>query len=322
MTPQEFRDIVYGFQTSRILLTSLELEIFTVINDGAKSSEDVSKVISSDIKATDRLMNALCALNFLEKSDGKFSNTNFTSKFLVKGKPDYISNLMHAVNLWDSWSSLTSIVRDGKGTSKVTSGSKNWLENFIEAMHYRALKQVPGDIDMLDLTNVHSVLDFGGGSGAYSIGFVRAKKDIAAVVFDLSDVVPLTQKYISNAGLQDKIKTVKGNYLLDDLGSGYDLIFLSAIVHSNSFDENKKLIRKCADALNEGGQIVIQDYAMNEERTLPASGAFFALNMLVNTQGGDTYTEKEIYSWLLNAGLKNIKRNETTHGAAQIIGRK
>ncbi len=322
MNPQEFLDIIYGFQTSRILLTSLELEIFTVISEGAKSSEDVSKLISSDIKATDRLMNALCALNLLEKYNGKFSNTNFSSKFLVKGKPDFISNMMHAVNLWDSWSRLTSIVRNGKGTSKVTSGSKNWLENFIEAMHYRALKQVPGDIDMLDLTNVHTVLDVGGGSGAYSMGFVKAKEDINAVVFDLPDVVPLTQKYISNAGLQDKIKTIKGNYLHDDLGSGYDLIFLSAIVHSNSFDENKRLIQKSADALNSGGQIVIQDFAMNEERTSPASGTFFALNMLVNTQGGDTYTEKEIYSWLENADLKEIKTNITSRGGAQIVGRK
>ena len=322
MNTQEFRDIVYGFQTSRILLTSLEMEIFTALGEELKTSEEVSRILNSDARATDRLMNALCALDFLKKQNGKFSNTSFSSKYLVKGKPDYISNLMHSVNLWDSWSDLTSTIRAGKGVPRVNSGSKIWLENFIEAMNYRAVKQVPGDISMLDLTEVRTVLDVGGGSGAYSMGFVKAKKDISAVVFDLPDVIPLTQKYIAEAGLEGKIKTIKGNYLYDDLGPGYDLIFLSAIVHSNSFEENKNLIQKCTKALNKNGQIVIQDYAMNEERTSPASGAFFALNMLVNTQAGDTFTENEIYSWLENAGLKNITRKDISHGAAQIVGRK
>ncbi len=322
MNPQEFRDIIYGFQTSRILLTSLELGIFTIIGDESRTSEEVSKVASSEARATDRLMNALCTMDFLEKRNNKFSNTSFSLRYLVKGKPDYISNMLHAVNLWDSWTGLTNVIRTGKPAQVKNYGDKNWLENFIEAMHYRAVKQVQGDIALLDLTHVKNVLDVGGGSGAYSIGFVKAKQDIAAAVFDLPDVVALTQKYIAVAGLEAKIKTIKGNYLYDDIGSGYDMVFLSAIVHSNSFEENKNLINKCARALNKNGQIVIQDYAMSEDRTLPASGALFALNMLVNTQSGDTFTEREIYSWLDGAGLKDITKKDTSHGAAQISGRK
>ncbi len=298
------------------------MEIFTVLGDNAKTSGDVANKLSSDERATDRLMNALCTMNFLEKRNGKFSNTSFSSKFLVKGKQDYFSNIMHAVNLWDSWSGLTGTVRSGKRVTRNNDGSRNWAENFIEAMHYRAVRQAPEDVGLMDLRNIHKVLDVGGGSGAFSMEIVNAKKDISVVVFDLPDIIPLTQKYIEQAGLQDKIKTIKGNYLHDDLGSGYDLIFLSAIVHSNSFEENKKLIRKCVGALNKNGQVVIQDYAMNEDRTTPASGAFFALNMLVNTEGGDTFTEKEIFSWLKDAGLNRITRKDTTHGAAQIVGMK
>ncbi len=323
MTPQEFRDIVYGFQTSRIILTSLELNLFNELEDGAKTSGEISRALSTDEKALDRLLNALCSLDILEKKDGKFSNTSFASKYLVKGKPDYISNMMHASNLWRSWSSLTDIVRSGKSQGRIGDGSdSNWLENFIEAMHYRAIRQAPADIKMIDLTNVKTVLDLGGGSAAYAMAFVKAKPEIKAVVFDLPDVIPLTEKYISDAGLSDKVKTIKGNYLHDNIGSGYDLIFLSAIVHSNSYEENKNLIRKCAEALNKNGQIVIQDYAMNEERTVPAGGAFFALNMLVNTQAGDTYTKREIFSWLESAGIQKISMKETNHITAQIAGRK
>ncbi len=323
MTPQEFRDIVYSFQTSRIILTSIELQLYNALEPEARTSEETSKILLTDARATDRLMNVLCSLNLLEKKDGKFSNSAFSSRYLVKGKRDYISNMLHAINLWESWSGLTDAVKNGRPAEKFYETRKfDWLENLIEAMHYRGMKQADEDIGKIDLSGVNSVLDLGGGSGAFSIGFANAKNDLNAVVFDLPNVTALTEKYIAEAGLSHRIKTLSGNYLLDDIGNGYDLIFLSAVVHSNSFEENKHLIKKCAAALNLNGRIVIQDYVMDEDRTNPPGGAFFALNMLVNTYGGDTYTEKEITSWLTDAGLENILKKETSYGVEQISGQK
>jgi precorrin-6B methylase 2 len=322
MTPQELREIVYGFRISRMILTSVELNLYNALENGARDSREVSKLLSTNEKATDRLMNALCSLDLLKKENGKFSNTEFSSHYLIKGKPDYISNLFHSVDLWKSWSNLTEIIYEGKPKGKIfEKRAQSRTENFIAAMHYRASRQASEDIKNLNLSDTKNVLDLGGGSGAYAIEFVNAKKEISSTVFDLPDVIPLTQKYITDAGLQDKIKTIKGNYLVDDIGKDYDLIFLSAIIHSNSFEENKKLVQKCADALTKKGQIVIQDFVMDEERTSPALGTFFALNMLVNTQNGDTYTQQEISSWLKSAGLSDISRKETSHGASQIIGR-
>jgi precorrin-6B methylase 2 len=321
MSPQELQEIVYGFRTSKIVLTSVELKLYDVLDAGEKDSKEISKLLKTNEKATDRLMNALCSLALLQKKNGKFSNTQFSSEYLVEGKPKYISNLFHSIELWKSWSNLTEIIYEGRPKIKFyEKRSKERIDSFISAMHFRASKQTKEDVDKLDLSNVKKVLDLGGGSGAFAFEFVKQKKDITATVLDLPDVIPVTEKYISEAGLTDKIKTLKGNYLVDNIGKGYDLIFLSAIVHSNSFEENKKVIKKCADALNKNGQLVVQDYVMNEDRTLPAPGTIFAINMLVNTQEGDTFTFSEISSWLTDAGLSNIKKNETSHGAAQVIG--
>lgn len=323
MSPQELREIVYGFQSSKIVLTAIELKLFNGLEDGRKNSKEISELLSTNEKATDRLMNALCSLDLLQKKHGKFSNTEFSSKYLVQGKPSYISNLFHTINLWESWSNLTEIIYEGRPKDKfLNKRNEQRIENFISAMHYRASSQAEEDIKYLNLTDVKNVLDLGGGSGAYAIEFVKANKEINATVFDLPDVIPITEKYIAESGLSGKIRTIRGNYLTDNIGSGYDLIFLSAIIHSNSYEENKNLIQKCADALNKNGQVVIQDFVMNEDRTSPAFGTFFAVNMLVNTQNGDTYTGSEISSWLTNAGLKDIKRIDTSHGAAQMIGRK
>jgi SAM-dependent methyltransferase len=160
----------------------------------------------------------------------------------------------------------------------------------------------------------------GGGSGAYAMAFVKARSNINAAVFDLPNVIPITRGYIEKEGLADKIKTIEGDYTVDPLGKGYDLIFLSAIIHSNSIEVNMKLLKKCLEALNPGGQVVIQDFIMDENRTTPLSGALFALNMLVSTEAGDTYTESEVRDWMTAAGLSSIKRIDTPFVTTLIYG--
>jgi 2-polyprenyl-3-methyl-5-hydroxy-6-metoxy-1,4-benzoquinol methylase len=324
LSPDSIREIAHACQRSRVLLTAYELGVFTALGDASKSSAEVATKLKTDPRATDRLMNALCAIGLLEKKGDKFSNTPATARFLVQGKPEYMAGLMHTVHLWDTWSTLTPAVREGKsvGRPPVNERGEKWLTAFIAAMHDRAKKQAPVVASLLDLSGVSRVLDVGGGSGAFAMAFVCAKAGISATVFDLPNVVSLTQTYIEQEGLADKVKTVAGDYMVDDLGSGFDLVFLSAIIHSNSVEENLKLIRKCAQALSPQGQVVVQDFIMDEDRTSPAHGALFALNMLVGTEAGDTYTEAEVRSWMEETGLSNFIRKDTHFGTALIMGRK
>jgi ubiquinone/menaquinone biosynthesis C-methylase UbiE len=189
-------------------------------------------------------------------------------------------------------------------------------------MHGRACQQAPGVVALLDLSGVSRVLDVGGGSGAYTMAFVRAKEGIRATVFDLPNVIPLTRSYIEKEGLSHKVETVVGDYNVNELGGGFDLAFLSAIVHSNSFEENRGLMWKVSRALSPQGQAVVQDFIMDEGRTSPPFGALFALNMLVGTESGDTYTELEVRMWMEEAGLSHITRKDTGFGTSLIIGRK
>ncbi|MDP3789539.1 MAG: methyltransferase, partial [Candidatus Omnitrophota bacterium] len=115
---------------------------------------------------------------------------------------------------------------------------------------------------------------------------------------------------------------IAGDYNNDDFGKGYDLVFLSAVIHKNSPEQNRALIRNSACALRGNGRIVIQDFIMGEDRTRPQWGAFFALNMLVATESGDTYTESEVRAWLKEAGFTGIVRKDTKFGTALIIGKK
>lgn len=318
---EDIRELANSFRASRTLLTAFELKIFTVLDKHMMTSDEVAQKIKANQRSTDRLMNALCAMGILKKVHQKFYNTDISSRYLVEGKPEFMGNLYHTNNLWDTWSHLTDSVI--KGSSVVSDDNKtekdDWVKYFIGAMHYRGVNQGKILAMMIDLTNVKRMLDVGGGSAAFSMEIVKKNPAINAVVLDLPYVIPLTKKYVSESGLSDKFSFIEGDYLTRDFEGSYDLILLSAIVHINNYEQNKMLIQKCADALNKDGMIVISDFVMDDGRTKPYHGALFSLNMLVGTANGDTYTEKEIREWFESAGLNKIERKNTSFGADLMI---
>ncbi len=324
ISSEGIRQIAGAFQASRILLTAFELQLFTILEHHMLSPADAAGKLNADPRGVDRLMNALCGIGLLKKVKGKFYNSDVASKYLVEGKPDFMGNLYHTNHLWDTWSCLTeSVIQGGsyKGDQN-KSGKKEWVEAFIRAMHHRGVQQGKILSMMIDLSGVKKMLDVGGGSAAFSIEIVKKEKAVNVVIFDLPHVIPLTRNYVKAEALEEKFTFIEGNYLSDGFGYGYDLILLSAIVHINSYEQNKSLINKCSDALNKNGRIIINDFVMNNDRTKPVHGAVFALNMLVGTEYGDTYTEDEMREWFAAAGINKIERKNTSYGSDLMIGTK
>ncbi|MBP1633637.1 MAG: Acetylserotonin O-methyltransferase [Acidobacteria bacterium] len=320
-SPQGILEIATAFQLSRALLTAFELDVFTVLNDQSLTSAEVASAVDADPRATDRLLNALVALGLLAKGGDRFTNRPPAAASLVRGKPGFMAGLAHTANLWRTWSGLTDAVREGRPPARppVNDRGDDWLRSFIAAMHWRARDAAPEVVALAGLEPRSRVLDLGGGSGAFAMAFARAGHD--AVVFDLSNVIPLTRAYASEEGLGERVETLAGDYLHDPIGEGYDAVLLSSVVHSHPPEENRRLLRKVAAALRPGGRIIVRDFLVDEDRSGPLQPVLFALNMLVGTAGGDTYTEREIAGWLREAGCRDVERRDTRAGAALVIGR-
>ena len=319
--PDQIIEMASGYQKSRIILTAFELDVFTAIGNGMVSADEIARTIGAHPKSTERFLNALCAIGLLEKKDDFFFNTGVSSRYLVKGSDEYLSRIGHMLNLYRTWGTLTEAVRRGRSVT-AREYDETSLERFIEAMHFRARGTADALVSRIDLEGVGRVLDVGGGSGVYSMAFARAKDGLHAVVFDLPKVTELARRYITESGLASRIGTRSGDYRRDDFGTGYDLVFMSAIVHINTPAENRALFGRTFRALNPGGRIVIQDHIMEEDRTAPVRGALFSLNMLVNTDGGDTYTEREMRDWLAGAGCVEVQRITTGMENDLMCGRK
>lgn len=320
--PDDFMQKVRGFQMSRAILTAIELDLFTAIGQKASAGE-VAVRIGADPRATEMLLNSLVALDLLEKSADSYFNSALSTRYLMEGsRDDSRASLMHTVHLWDRWSTLTECIR--KGTSithkEMTDREEDWTEAFIAAMHKYASARAPQVVKAVGTEGVRRVLDVGGGSGAYSIAFARANRQLRSDVFDLPNVNPLAEKYIANAGLSDQVDTKIGDFRRDEFGSGYDLVFISAICHMNSPEENISLLKKSYGSLSAGGRVVIQDFILTPDKTSPPTAALFSLNMLVGTRAGSSYSEPEYLQWLEEAGFSDPKLIRLPGPTALIVG--
>ena len=317
--PDDLNEMARGFMSSRTLLTALELNIFSVVGSGAKA-EEVCKKITADLRATQMLLNALVSLKLLEKRDETFFNTLASARFFADGSRDNARpGLMHIAHLWNRWSALTDCVRSGTSV-EVGERGDDQLRDFIAAMNYNAKERTSAVLKAVGTNGIRRMLDLGGGSGAYSIAFARALPQAESEILDVAEVVPLTQKYVREAGLAGRIKVRSGDMLRDPLGGNYDLVLLLAICHMFSVEENRVLLRRTHDALAPGGRIVIQDFILEADKTAPRFAALFSLNMLVGTRAGSSYSEGELAAWLKDAGFQGIQRVRLAGPAGLMIG--
>jgi (2Fe-2S) ferredoxin/SAM-dependent methyltransferase len=311
-------EILRGFMSSRALLTALELDVFTAVGGGG-SARDLAGKLGTNERATEMLLNVLVSLGLLVKKDGRFHNTPVTARFLSGDSPDNARpGLMHNVHLWDTWSTLTECVRRGTAVAKSPSGERDpeSTRAFIAAMDRNAKERaaqvvravansIPPDAKG---AGIERMLDVGGGSAAYSIAFAQANPRLSVELLDLPAVLPLTEEYIRRAGLESRIRTRPGDMRSDAFGQGYNLVLLSQIVHMFSPEENRDLLSRIYQALAPGGRLILQDFILEADKTSPGFAVLFSLNMLVNTQGGASYSEPEYNRWLREAGFREAKR--------------
>jgi cyclopropane fatty-acyl-phospholipid synthase-like methyltransferase len=206
------------------------------------------------------------------------------------------------------------------GHEETSRGGADWTEAFIAAMHRNASERAPLVVGAVGAETASRMLDVGGGSGAYSIAFAQANPALRADILDLAAVGPIAQRHIEQAGMADRVTVRTGDLRSGRLGEGYDLVFVSAICHMLSPEENLDLLGRCREALAPGGRVAIQDFILEPDKTAPRFAALFALNMLVGTRGGSSYSEPEYAAWLGKAGFQEIRRVRLPGTTGLMIG--
>ncbi len=294
-----------NFMETRVLLTASELDVFTHLADHPQPAAELARSLKAEERGVRTLMDALVSMGVVEKDNGVYSITDSVASLLSSHSEQSILPMIHhASHMWNSWSRLTAVVRPNPELNETM--TPDGLQAFIGAMHVIASPQADRIIRDINPGDAKNLLDIGGASGTYTIAFLNASPHLKATIFDRPKVIEMAQKRLSEYGLLDRVTLEPGDFYEDPLPKGYDLAFLSAIIHQNSRNQNLDLYRKAHAALERGGRLVIRDHVMSQDHTHPKTGALFAINMLVGTEGGGTYAFTEIREDMESAGFVRI----------------
>ena len=298
------------FWKTAVLHTAVKMDVFTAIGDGQFSAVEVSQQLKAERKGVTRLLDALVAMELLLKIDGSYANSDSSQTFLTKTSPQYLGHIMmHHHHLVESWSHLDQAVQSGKAIRNRSSFSKEeWRESFLMGMFNLAMGLAPQIVPLIDLSSRRRLLDLGGGPGTYAIHFCLENPQLQADVYDLPTTRPFAEKTISKFNLTDRLRFVDGNYLEDPIPGSYDVAWLSHILHAEGPLDCRSIIQKAVGALEPKGLIIIHEFILNNSMDGPLFPALFSLNMLLGTESGQSYSERQLTDMLTDAGVKDIRR--------------
>ena len=292
------------------LHAAVKLELFTAIGEKGCTVPELAQRLNLDERALAMLLNALTAMELLTKENNLFSNTQSSLDFLCKDSPKYIGfMIMHHYNLVESWNNLAQAVETGMPVRKQsTFADDETREHFLMGMFNNAMGIAPGLADKIDMSQSRRLLDLGGGPGTYAIHFCLKNPQLSAVIFDLPTSKPFAMKTVEKFGVSDRIEFVGGAYPGDPIPQGFDVAWLSHILHGESPEDCQKVIDAAVQALDPGGRLFIHDFILNDSMDGPLFPALFSLNMLLGTPGGQSYSETQLSHMMKKAGLSAIQR--------------
>jgi ubiquinone/menaquinone biosynthesis C-methylase UbiE len=327
MTPERIFQLAWGFAPPLILEAAIRHRVFDVLDEGPKTLQEIQTATGASERGLRAIVNFLVGLDFLSKqADGKFALAPESAAFLVSTKPSFQGGFIRhtSTQLVPNWLQLNDVVATGKPAVAVNQqgpGSEFFQElvNDIFPMSYPVAKELAAHLQIHAAAAPVSVLDLAAGSGVWGIALAQSSAQVRLTAVDWPAVIPVTQAMVARFGLADRFSYREGDLQEADFGSGYNVATLGHILHSEGAARSKALLKKTFEALASGGTIAIAEFLVNAERTGPINGLTFAINMLVNTDCGDTFSFEEISGWLKDVGFADARTLATHGGPSPLI---
>jgi precorrin-6B methylase 2 len=310
-----------GFWPSKVLLSAVELDLFSVLGERPMTGAEVGDRLSLHPRSLYDFLDALVALDLLERDgDGplaRYRNTPETGAFLDRAKPGYHGGFLDMCNtrLYGFWGNLTEGLRTGGPQNEAKDGGDLFgaiyadqarLEGFLQAMTGIQLGNFLTLLDKVDLSSVQTLCDVGGANGTFCALAAQRHPNLNATLFELPVVTPVAERHLTAMGVADRVDVVAGDFFTDDLPNA-DVIVMGNILHDWDLDQKQELIAKAYKALNDGGRFVAVEAIIDDARRTNAMGLMMSLNMLIETPGGFDYTGAQFDDWCTEAGFERTE---------------
>ena len=329
VTPERIMQFTWGYVPTFLLETAIHHRVFDVLDAGPKTLKETAAATGTSERGLRILMNGLVGLNFLAKDGQQYALTPESNAFLVSTKPAFQGGILrHAsTQLIPKWLQLNEVVKTGKPATAVNQQGpgSDFFQQFVQDLFpvaYPAAQLLAKTLALSKSAAPVRVLDLAAGSGVWGIALVQSSENVTATAVDWSGVLPATKQTVARFGLSDRFTFVAGDLDSADFGQGHNVATLGHILHSEGEARSKALLRKVFEALAPGGTIAIAEFLVNEDRTGPVGSLFFAANMLVNTDEGDTFSFEEIREWLKAVGFTDARLLEVPGPSPLVLATK
>jgi ubiquinone/menaquinone biosynthesis C-methylase UbiE len=329
-SPQAILEATWAFAATQVVCTALELDLFTCLEEGPATLADLARETGSSTRGLRILLGALVGMKFLERSGERYLPLPVASLYLSKKSPSYLGGLvLHSRQLQPNWARLTGVVRTGRAPCAVESEADHgeFFAQFVGALH--SLHSPAAAVAARELwpdgpVGGRRVLDVGGGSAVWSLAFARRDPQARVTVSEWPSVIErVTRKCVAREQAEDRYEYLAGNFRQCDFGEAqFDVGILGHICHSEGAVRTRQLLARVHRALKPGGVILIAEMLPDNERQTALLPLLFAVNMLVNTEEGDTFTFAEYRQWLEAAGFHEVRALETPSASPLIAARK
>lgn len=327
-SPEALFQISFSFVPSRVLSAGLQLRVFSHIAAGNKTAGAISEAAGASERGMLMLLDSLVALELLTKENENYELTGMAATYLLPEGESYVGAMMETDLMWEAWGHLTEVIRTGKPPRRIESQelAEHFFSILVRSLHVMNREPARRAAQALGAGASHQgqrVVDVACGSGIWGIAIAEADASARITAQDFPGIFNVTREYLKRHDVEDRYEFLPGDLKQVDFGENrFDLAILGNIVHSEGEASSRDLFRRLHRALSPGGRIAVVDMIPNDERTGPPFPVFFALNMLINTEAGGTYTLAEYTDWLRDAGFARVETADIGSHSPLIIAYK
>ena len=314
LDPEQINELARNFWYSAILRAAIKLDLFCLLETSPATAVEVAQRIGASPRYVEAFMESCSVLGLLDSEEGKYCNSALTSRFLVRGKPEYVGDhALHHTNTWASWGRLDEIIIEGKTLLPFETGyvdSDTYWRDYMVGQHNRATSgQAHQLVKNVDLKSKHKLVDLGGGAASYSIALCEAFPDLTAVVVDRQEPLSIARPLVKEHGLEDRVILLEGDFFEIELAKDYDVALISGVVLIRPESDCRAAFQLAYDVLAPGGTVIVQDYMQIDpspaRKRLDAMEDLYVL--VAFHPGARDRSGEEVASWLRDSGFQNIE---------------
>lgn len=336
VTPDKIMKVGMGFWASKILLTAVNIGLFTRLGRGPADARKLKLKLGLHERSTLDFLDSLVALGFINRKgkgwDAVYSNSEDTDLFLDKNKSTYMGGILEMSNnrLYPFWNKLEEALKTGEPHNAAKGGKPFFGDIYDDEKKLREYVQAMGSVQVgnffqfakeFDFSNYQTLCDIGGGGGHLATQVATNQPHMTCTTFDLPEVTKIAQENIDRMDFSPRVKAISGDIFNDPFPNS-DVISMGNILHDWGQEDKKKLIKKAYDALPDGGALIVIDNIIDDDRRLNSFGLMMSLNMLIETQAGRDFTGAEFESWAQEAGFSRTVLMPLTGPASAVIAYK